>query len=62
MDNSLITTQLYIDGRYVDATNGETYDIYNPAKPTELIGYAARADINNVSHGDDQRVFSQKVF
>ncbi|MEH6576879.1 MAG: aldehyde dehydrogenase family protein [Amphritea sp.] len=41
-------TQLYIDGQYRDAVSGEEYELYNPARPTELVGYAASAGVEDV--------------
>ncbi len=42
------TTQLYINGEYRDAENGAVYELYNPARPDELVGYAASASVADV--------------
>jgi len=36
-----VETQLFIDGAACPASDGGTYDIFNPARPTELVGRAA---------------------
>ena len=38
-----VTTELYIDGEVRPATAGRTYEIFNPARPDELVGHAAAA-------------------
>ncbi|XPF93276.1 aldehyde dehydrogenase family protein [Colwellia sp. RE-S-Sl-9] len=42
-------TQLYINGQYTQAISGETYKIYNPAQPDELVGHVASAGIEDVN-------------
>lgn len=46
---NLITTPLYIDGFRVDASDGEFYQAFNPARPSELIGRAASASMDDVN-------------
>lgn len=41
-------TQLFINGQYRDAVSGEKYELYNPARPSELVGYAASAGTEDV--------------
>ncbi|TNF09493.1 MAG: aldehyde dehydrogenase family protein [Gammaproteobacteria bacterium] len=43
-----VQTQLYINGQYRDAVSGEKYELYNPARPSELVGYAASAGTEDV--------------
>ena len=44
----LVETQLFIDGAAGPASNGETYDIFNPARPSELVGRAASGTPDDV--------------
>lgn len=44
----IIETKLYIDGDYRPANSGETYALYNPARPSELVGHAASAGVDDV--------------
>ncbi|WP_370343261.1 aldehyde dehydrogenase family protein [Pararhodobacter marinus] len=37
----IIETHLYIDGAACRASDGGTYEIHNPARPSELVGHAA---------------------
>lgn len=37
----LVQTQLYIDGAACPASDGGTYAIHNPARPSEIVGHAA---------------------
>ena len=46
--NNPVRTQLYINGEYLSALSGEEYKLYNPARPTELVGYAASAGVEDV--------------
>lgn len=39
--NEIVETQLYIDGAACPASDGGTYDIFNPARTSELVGRAA---------------------
>lgn len=43
-----VTTQLYINGEIREARGGDTYPIYNPARPDELVGHAASASPEDV--------------
>ena len=43
-----VNTQLYIDGEYRPAESNRRYGIYNPARPSELVGYAAAATKKDV--------------
>ena len=38
-----ITTDIFIDGERRAASDGGVYDIFNPARPSELVGHAAAA-------------------
>ena len=42
-DARLVTTGLYIDGAAVSASDRGSYEIFNPARPDELVGRAAAA-------------------
>ncbi|MGR3660995.1 MAG: aldehyde dehydrogenase family protein [Paracoccaceae bacterium] len=42
------TTNLFINGEYRPAHNGRTYDIMNPARPSELVGHAAAGSKQDV--------------
>lgn len=46
--SELIETQLFIGGSARAASDGGTYDIFNPARPEELVGCAAAATLNDV--------------
>lgn len=46
--NSLVTTELFIDGNTRPAANKRVYELFNPARPAELVGYAAAASISDV--------------
>ncbi|MEM6620288.1 MAG: aldehyde dehydrogenase family protein [Pseudomonadota bacterium] len=41
-------TELYIDGQARPAKGGGTYDIHNPARPSELVGQAAAGTVEDV--------------
>ncbi|MEL7345461.1 MAG: aldehyde dehydrogenase family protein [Pseudomonadota bacterium] len=41
--DQVITTDIVINGHARPASNGKTYPLYNPARPTELVGHAAAA-------------------
>ena len=43
-----VTTDLYINGQARPATDGATYDIVNPARPSEVVGHAAAAGRDDV--------------
>jgi len=44
-----VTTQLFIDGEARDAASGDYYPLHNPARPDELVGYAAAATATDVA-------------
>lgn len=44
-----IETQLYIDGKSVEAHDSGNYALYNPANPQELVGHAASAKTEDVN-------------
>ena len=48
IQNLTVTTNLYIDGDERPAQNGRSYELYNPARPTELVGHAAAASHEDV--------------
>ena len=41
--DQVITTEIVINGEVRPATGGAVYDLFNPARPTELVGHAAAA-------------------
>lgn len=43
-----VETQLFIDGAARPASDGGTYEIFNPARPTELVGRAAAGTPDDV--------------
>ncbi|WP_419911329.1 aldehyde dehydrogenase family protein [Hoeflea sp.] len=45
---SPVTTELFIGGEARPASAGRTYDIFNPARPDELVGHAAAAGVSDV--------------
>ena len=46
--NTTVTTELFIDGEPRPASQGRTYEIFNPARPDELVGHAAAAGASDV--------------
>ena len=48
MSDSPVVTELFIDGKAAPASGGRTYDLFNPARPDELVGRAAAADADDV--------------
>lgn len=48
-EDAILETELYIDGERRRAGNGRTYDLFNPARPDELVGKAAKANIEDVN-------------
>ena len=51
--DKIITNGLFINGEERDASDKGVYDIFNPARPSELVGHAAagtRRDINMAVH------------
>ena len=47
---ALCTTGLYIDGLTRPAEGGRRYELFNPARPDELVGHAALASTNDVDN------------
>lgn len=45
---SLVTTGLFVNGKARPATNKRVYELFNPARPAELVGYAAAASTSDV--------------
>jgi acyl-CoA reductase-like NAD-dependent aldehyde dehydrogenase len=45
----IVQTMLYIDGAACPASDGGTYDIFNPARPSELVGRAAAGTPEDVN-------------
>ena len=43
-----VTTGNYIDGVACPAEGGRTYALYNPARPDDLVGHAARSSVRDV--------------
>jgi acyl-CoA reductase-like NAD-dependent aldehyde dehydrogenase len=43
-----INTHLFIDGEARKAEGGKVYELHSPARPTELVGYAAAASAKDV--------------
>ena len=43
-----VTTDLFINGAATPAAGGATYDIVNPARPSEVVGHAAAASRDDV--------------
>ena len=41
--DQVITTDIYIGGENRASSNGAVYDLFNPARPSELVGHAAAA-------------------
>lgn len=51
MDQSgteIVDTNLIVDGDWVQAAGGRRYEVCNPARPMETVGYAARAGVADV--------------
>lgn len=46
--DQVITTDIFIDGETRQASDGNVYDIFNPARPDELVGHAAAATPKDV--------------
>jgi len=44
-----VTTELFWDGKSRPAANKRVYEIFNPARPTELVGHAAAASKSDVA-------------
>ncbi len=43
-----VTTELFINGSARAAEGAATYDLFNPARPSELVGHASRASVGDV--------------
>ena len=43
-----VRAQLYINGTWQESMSGQDYAVYNPARPDELVGYAASASSEDV--------------
>jgi len=48
MNEALAETKIFIDGEPRSAESGATYELRNPARPTELVGHAALASKGDV--------------
>lgn len=46
--DQVITTEIYVGGESRPASDKAVYDIFNPARPTELVGHAAAATDRDV--------------
>ena len=52
----IVETGIFVDGAARPASNGATYDLFNPARPAELVGHAAAAQSQTIvqeSQGPD---------
>ena len=49
MGQNLAESKLFVGGSECPAESGATYEIYNPARPQELVGHAALASVNDVN-------------
>lgn len=47
------TTELFVNGKLRPAANKRVYELFNPARPAELVGYAAAASVSDVNHAVD---------
>jgi acyl-CoA reductase-like NAD-dependent aldehyde dehydrogenase len=54
-----VTSQLYINGKAREASDGGSYPLYNPARPSELVGFVAAGTENDV---DDAVQAAHKAF
>ena len=57
-----MTTQLFIGGVSCPANTGATYKIVNPARPSDVVGHAAGADIRYLGAIDDDADFEAGHF
>ena len=48
LDDPAVSTELFIGGSACPASSGETYDLFNPARPDEFVGSAAAAGPDDV--------------
>ena len=46
--DQIITTEIFVNGESRPASNKAVYDIFNPARPSELVGHAASATEKDV--------------
>lgn len=46
--DEVVTTTLFVDGEARPASDGGVYDLFNPARPSELVGHAAAATTSDV--------------
>ena len=58
-DPSLLANQAYIAGEWVDAPNGETFDVLNPATG-EIIASLPDLDVKMAKLAIDQAAIAQK--
>lgn len=49
LSDAPVTTKLFTGGKSHPAASGRTYDLFNPARPDELVGRAAAADAEDVN-------------
>lgn len=47
--DQIVTTEIFINGETRKATGGGVYNIFNPARPQELVGQAASAKVEDVN-------------
>jgi acyl-CoA reductase-like NAD-dependent aldehyde dehydrogenase len=59
MSLNTVTTQLYINGKAREASDGGSYPLYNPARPSELVGFVATGTESDV---DDAVQAAHKAF
>lgn len=45
---ALVETKLYINGKWCASASGKQYDLYNPARPSEMVGRAAAGTAEDV--------------
>ncbi len=48
MSDDVVTTEIFVNGDSRPASDGGLYDIFNPARPSELVGRAAAATEDDV--------------
>lgn len=47
--DQIITTEITVNGETRPASNNAVYDLYNPARPSELVGHAAAATTDDMN-------------
>jgi acyl-CoA reductase-like NAD-dependent aldehyde dehydrogenase len=47
--DQIVRTDIFINGKNRPASNGATYELHNPARPSELVGHAAAATKEDVN-------------